>query len=111
MINTNHPKYKDLDEDTILAINVGHASRDYIESIMKLDVSVLTLKTCYQLWLENERSLQKLWGFEENDNYIKWWNVPKCGCPKLDNEDAYPTGYYTTSGNCLIHGKEFLYGD
>jgi hypothetical protein len=55
---------------------------------------------------EIEFELQDLWGFPRDARYHKFWLRPKCTCPKLDNEDAYPTGFYTTNQECPIHGKD-----
>ncbi len=52
-----------------------------------------------------EFSLQKLWGFEPDKNYHRFWKLPQCTCPTMDNEDAYPTGYYVVNQNCILHGK------
>jgi len=47
-----------------------------------------------------------LWKFEVNVDYYKFWNVPGCRCSVLDNEDAYPSGYYTINLDCPLHGEE-----
>lgn len=52
-----------------------------------------------------EFELQRVWGFPLDANYHRWWEYPKCACPKMDNNDAYPLGYYTTSKNCPLHKK------
>jgi hypothetical protein len=62
------------------------------------------IKNNYEEWIENERILQKLWKFEENDNFIKFWTFPACSCPRMDNDDNYPTGHYYKVQNCMIHG-------
>jgi hypothetical protein len=49
--------------------------------------------------------LQKLWGFSESENFHKWWEAPKCTCPKMDNADHYGTKYRIVAENCPIHGK------
>ena len=56
-------------------------------------------------WTENEYKLQDLWGFDRDSRYHKFWEIPSCQCPKMDNDDAYPTGYYTISGACKLHGR------
>ena len=53
-----------------------------------------------------EFELQKLWGFELNVNYHRFWERPKCKCPEMDNEERYPTGYYIRSAGCPLHGWE-----
>ena len=50
-----------------------------------------------------EYALQRAWGFPEDENYHRFWNTPRCECPKIDNEDAYPTGYYAHTVGCPVH--------
>lgn len=104
MINTQHPKYKTLSQDKVLAIDLLHTVRDLIEVGAKQSDDVA--KALYSLWLKNETTLQTLWGFDEGAGWIRWWNYPRCSCPKMDNDDAWPNGWYTKSGACPIHGSE-----
>ena len=55
---------------------------------------------------ECEYKLQEAWGFPRNAKFHKFWELPLCKCPKMDNEDRYPTGMYVYSGDCPIHGSE-----
>lgn len=49
--------------------------------------------------------LQKLWGFPYNANFHRFWLLPGCECPKVDNEERYGTKYFIFVDNCLIHGS------
>lgn len=49
--------------------------------------------------------LQDAWKFERNINYHKFWEAPHCTCPKMDNDDAWPTGYYVKNFGCPVHGE------
>ena len=51
-----------------------------------------------------EFKLQELWGFPQDIKFHKFWDTPKCRCPRIDNEDSYPFGYYGVSGDCPLHG-------
>ena len=55
-------------------------------------------------YTELELLLQQNWGFPESINYHKFWNRPKCTCVKMDNDDAYPVGYYSINMHCPLHG-------
>jgi hypothetical protein len=68
------------------------------------------LRQLYDAWFSNEQLLQELWNFELNDNFIRFWEAPGCICPRMDNEDNYPHGYYVTRGDCPIHG-DLVYKD
>ncbi len=50
--------------------------------------------------------LQHLWGFQMNDKFHRFWERPRCGCPKMDNDDRYPTGVYVIGGQCILHGGD-----
>lgn len=53
-----------------------------------------------------EFELQRSWKFPMDKKFHRFWDLPKCSCPKIDNDDRYPTGIYVTSQNCPIHGWE-----
>lgn len=53
-----------------------------------------------------ESQLQELWKFDINPNFYKYWYVPTCRCPKMDNNDNFPHGYYITQNDCPLHGVE-----
>ena len=102
MINPNHPQVKNLSNDEKETINNLHEIRESIIKAAACDVYVA--KRIYKLWIENEYTLQRLWGFEENANMHRFWEYPYCTCPKLDNEDRYGTSSYIVSRDCPIHG-------
>lgn len=64
------------------------------------------LKTYAKLITEVEFKLQDAWGFPRNNDYHRFWDLPGCKCPKMDNDDRWPTGYYVINGDCPIHGNE-----
>lgn len=103
MINPRHPQYPTLDKDQIQAINLLHVAREAMHTAAYNDLK--SAQAIYPSWLALEASLQRLWGFTEDSNYIRTWDYPHCTCPKMDNDDNYPHGYYTYSLNCPIHGQ------
>lgn len=97
-----------LDEKAIQAIEKLHLERDKIHQTIKTEGSNGNLAGLKQIAAglpEIELQLQRLWGFEENLNYYKFWLVPYCHCPRIDNEDNYPYGYYVINCGCPIHGN------
>lgn len=62
------------------------------------------LRTCDAFWDLIEYQLQDCWGFERNNSWFKFWDRPGCTCPKMDNDDSYPSGIYNIRGDCPIHG-------
>ena len=51
-----------------------------------------------------EFNLQEAWGFPRSNNYHKFWLMPKCKCPKMDNEERYPGAFYVVNASCPLHG-------
>ena len=103
MLNPNHPKAASLSNDEKETINNLHEIRESIIKAAACDVYVA--KRLHKLWIENEYTLQRLWGFEEKANMHRFWEYPYCTCPKLDNEDRYGTSSYIVSCGCPIHGS------
>ena len=50
--------------------------------------------------------LQDAWKFPRDANFHRFWEMPHCTCPKMDNEDAYPSGYYVKNLSCPVHGEQ-----
>lgn len=51
-----------------------------------------------------EESLQLQWFNKVDMKYYRFWDIPKCVCPKVDNTERYPYGNYIISENCKFHG-------
>ena len=51
-----------------------------------------------------EYALQRAWGFAQSEKYHRFWEAPRCTCPKMDNEDRYPSGSYVVMTSCPVHG-------
>ena len=62
------------------------------------------LKGFAELITDVEFELQDAWGFKRSADHHKFWDTPKCLCPKIDNNDSYPFGYYTVTSSCPLHG-------
>jgi len=63
------------------------------------------IKNLNDQWTEIQFKLQEAWGFERNSKMHRFWDIPACECPKLDNDDAYPSGYYVIDENCKLHWR------
>lgn len=104
-----------LNERLILQKNLSESE---VEQILRLHEYRLTIRAkmralpsdnpkvkAYAKDLEQiEFLLQDAWKFERNINYHKFWEAPHCTCPKMDNEDAWPSGYYVKALDCPVHG-------
>ena len=102
MINHSLAKQRNLSAETISAIENLHLIREKLEFVAATNEPIA--KIIYPLWVENEYTLQELWGFKRDSTYHRNWHYPFCTCPKVDNDDSYPTGYYYRTMGCPIHG-------
>lgn len=97
-----------LDETTREVIDKLHMLRSLLELESNCRNTDITQKELYNIWFDNEKLLQKLWNFEDNSNFIKFWNFPACTCDRarMDQEERYPYGPYIMFKDCPIHGWE-----
>ena len=105
---SHNPRLADkqgLDTTTREIIDKLHLLRDYIEIEAGFNNRTdQDQKDLYNVWFENEKLLQKLWKFPDNEDYIKFWTFSGCSCPKMDNDDNYPYGRYIKVQDCILHG-------
>lgn len=91
--------------ENVSAILEKHRERLEIHVAM-METSDSTLLQLYdQMYTDVEFELQDLWKFERNANFHRFWERPKCGCPRMDNMDWYP--YKSViSGGCKVHSYQ-----
>jgi hypothetical protein len=63
-----------------------------------------TLRALAKSVTMTEFALQEAWGFERDIRYHRFWLLPKCSCPKMDNEDNYGTDFLLRDLTCILHG-------
>lgn len=80
-----------------------HMEKLYLEKRMK-KAPLELLKVMDAKYTKIEFALQKAWGFKRSRVMHKFWNRPRCKCPKIDNDDRYPSKYCSISPNCPLHG-------
>ena len=97
---------KHLTEEDKSRINQLHARRNQLVGRMKRSKKPETLKALYLEWTENEFLLQDAWKFERDIRFHASWHLPHCICPKMDNDDAFGTGYYVVNEGCPIHSHK-----
>lgn len=103
-INLRLAQQMGLSEEAIKDIKELYKEEESICNEMKQTDIPEELQGLAERWHDVHFFLQKKWGFKENKAYHKWWYLPKCTCPKMDNDDVWPTGYYIMTVNCPIHG-------
>jgi hypothetical protein len=83
-----------------------HQDRLFIEDEMYKTESPIFLKTLNRTWTTIQFDLQEAWGFEKDAKFHRFWEVPKCTCPKLDAIDNYPYRQIINM-SCPVHGEHF----
>jgi hypothetical protein len=62
------------------------------------------LNKYYKKLTDLEYNLQLLYEEEEDISYHRFWETPKCTCPKIDNIEMYPSKHPIFDNKCPIHG-------
>lgn len=109
MINLELAQRQNLSEDEVFKIEQLHYSRRLLHDAITQALSAgnkAVARAIAKALPDIELELQKLWKFEQNINYYKFWHVPGCRCSRLDNEDAFPSGYYVRNLSCPVHGED-----
>ena len=107
MINLALVRKQGVTDDAAYKIMSLQQTRDMLHEAMKQCSWNKKVLQQYPPLLETiETELQALWGFEQNINYYKFWDVPACACPSMDNNDKYPYGNYVINLSCPVHGAD-----
>ena len=76
----------------------------FLKDCKTVESKIELAKKFYRMAELNELDIQRLWGFDEDKSKIKFWTLPGCTCPTMDNEDMYDTDNVVHSLTCLVHG-------
>jgi hypothetical protein len=108
-INPEMLNQQKISEDSEQFANIKQTQSKRIQIFMEMEKTenLQKLSALDQEFTANEFYLQKQWGFKENIDFHRFWDAPKCSCPKADNDDNYPTGFYHFNQICKIHGHRF----
>lgn len=71
----------------------------------KIENTKYKLKTHYKKLTDIEYNMQLLYGEKEDIAYHRFWETPKCTCPKIDNLEIYPSNNPIFDNKCPIHKK------
>jgi hypothetical protein len=79
--------------------------RSVYELMKSTDDSILLRKLANQC-KKIEFAQQKCWNFPLDETFHKWYEVPKCSCPHMDNFEMRGTSFKYINADCLIHGSK-----
>ena len=103
-INARLVANQGVDSDEVIKIDNLHKVRNCYLTLMENTDDASELKRLSLLITQIDFQLQKLWRFKVDSTYHRFWDLPKCQCPKSDNQDTYGTGHRYINPNCPIHG-------
>lgn len=63
------------------------------------------LRQYYKKLTDIEFNMQLLYGEDEDVTFHRFWETPKCTCPKIDNLENFPSEIPIFDSNCPIHKK------
>lgn len=95
-------------------INKQNLSKNDVVNLLNLHIQKFTLEDKFEdngmepeqyqkVWTEIQNKIQITWKLNPNEKKHIFWEMKKCLCPKVENEDAYPTGEYFYSVECPVH--------
>lgn len=106
MINQNLVNRQKVSPDDVKRIVKLQALRKYFYDFIELSSDKEEIRRLDKIITQIEFQLQKLWGFPQDRNHHRWFDVPKCSCPKWDNDDNIGSEYRIINPNCILHGKD-----
>lgn len=105
-INARLIESKRIGDYTLKEIISIHEHKLIIHEDIEKETDLTMLPHYAKMLTHYERKLQVLWGFPVDEKFHRFWNTPRCTCPKLDNEDRYPHRYYIRNLECPLHKNE-----
>lgn len=91
-------------DERLDVIRASHVERLHIFAQMEVAEKTDLLRLAHEF--DNlEFRQQKLWGFAQDCNYHRWFDVPHCGCSNRFNADLIGTPMRIVSLNCEVHGQ------
>jgi hypothetical protein len=86
-------------------IKAAHVRKLTVYDLIRETENPAILKKYGEVLKLLEFELQSYWKFPLDANFHRFWEYPKCECPKLDNRDAYPHRQIINL-SCPLHGYE-----
>lgn len=104
-LNLRLVREKNLSMETVIKIKQKHLEVYNLVKALEKEQCPVVLKDLVNKWTKLQFELQKLWGFEQNPDFHRFWDLPKCTCPKIDNEDLYGMNFSIKNLKCILHGN------
>jgi len=83
-----------------------HVMRRIIFNCMEQTDDPSQLKRLAKMFEDLEFLQQELWKFGADKRFHRWFEVPKCSCPILDNLDCLGSEVDVVDVTCKVHGGQ-----
>lgn len=92
-------------DDQLQALRASHVVRRTIFDLAEANIQhPTTLRMLARIFDHLENEQQELWNFGVDANFHRFFDMPGCTCPRMDNEDRLGTPFKVYSADCPIHG-------
>ena len=82
-----------------------HKIRHYIINEMYINgADRNTLRAFAKMITEIDFELQRSWNFPMDKRFHRFFDLPHCTCPTIDNLERLGTDYQIINMECIIHG-------
>ena len=105
-------KYKDLRDRVDVERMINKKNLDNLKGCLLEKLKVYDdiqnsedLTPFYKKLTDIEYNMQLLYGEDEDITFHRFWETPKCTCPKIDNLEIYPSKKPVFDKNCPIHER------
>lgn len=95
---------QNISDEQLEALKLSHQLKHVLFEGARSTSDPLKLKLLAVVFDTLESEQQKLWNFPVNTDFHRFFDLPGCTCPKLDNDERLGTKYHIYSKNCKIHG-------
>ena len=104
--------WNSLPETNRLTIKHLQNRRKFTEKKIEMSVICGNKNLIYaykKVWTELNEELQDIWGIPRDLDMHRFWEIPGCTCPTMENLERYGFGRgMLKAGNCPIHGLKQL---
>ena len=104
MLNSFLIEQQKISFEEVEALKTSYILRNIIFNMANNETNIRTLKMLANVFDALESEQQKLWHFEVDVNFHRFFDFPGCSCPVLDNIDYLGTPYKVYNNECVIHG-------
>lgn len=106
VLNPRLAQAQNVTDDQLEALRASHVIRHHLFQAARNGLSNdLLLQMVATVFDALETEQQKLWNFPTDPNHHRWFDVPGCTCPKMDNAERLGTPHRVYSNDCPIHGR------